>query len=73
MERPRFPSTNMLDTLRQAAQPLLRIDRATIANGMVNLTLTLTKNEVTLVEIQPIRDETPTYPGLDDSLVTSYQ
>ncbi|MFS8580535.1 MAG: xylan 1,4-beta-xylosidase, partial [Novibacillus thermophilus] len=69
---PRFPSHSMVDTLRQAAQPLMRTARAKSEAGFVTLDVTLTKNEVTLIEIVPVRDETDSYVGLDDALITSY-
>lgn len=72
MGRPRFPSHSMVNTLRQAAQPLLRTARAKSEAGFVTLDVTLTKNEVTLIEIVPVRDETDSYVGLDDALITSY-
>lgn len=72
MGRPRFPSRAAVETLRQAARPLLRTARAQSSNGLIRVNLTLSKNEVTLLEIVPVRDETATYVGLDDSLITSY-
>lgn len=70
--RPRFPKPREAATFRQAAQPLLRTARHAIVDGELALQLTLTKNEITLVEISPIRDETASYVELDDSLITSY-
>src|SRR5690606_21095055 len=70
MGRPRFPSHSMVDTLRQAAQPLMRTARAKSEAGFVTLDVTLTKNEVTLIEIVPVRDETDSYVDLDDALIT---
>lgn len=72
MGRPRFPSATAVETLQQAARPLLRTSREQAVDGMVTLKLQLTKNEITLVELTPVRDETAAYVGLDDSLVTSY-
>lgn len=70
--RPRFPKPHEAATLRQAAQPQLRTARMDIKNGELMLELSLTKNEVTLLELFPIRDETASYVGLDDSLIPSY-
>ena len=72
MGRPRFPDRSAVETLRQTAQPLVRTSRVKSKNGKVTLNAVLTKNEVTLIEISPVKDETDTYIGLDDSLITSY-
>jgi len=44
----------------------------TADGGRLRLNLALTKNEVTLVEIVPVRAETATYIGLDDRKIPSY-
>ncbi len=72
MGRPRFPSKSMVQTLKDTAQPLIRTERIANENGGITLTLSLTKNEVSLIELLPVKDETNTYIGLDDSLITSY-
>lgn len=51
---------------------LLRSERRTAVGGRIRLDLVLTKNEVTLVENVPVRDETATYIGLDDRKIPSY-
>ncbi|PZD94535.1 xylan 1,4-beta-xylosidase [Paenibacillus sambharensis] len=70
--RPRFPDRQAVKVLRQAAQPLLTTARMPAADGRLQLPLMLAKNEVTLIELLPVRDETASYAGLDDSLITSY-
>lgn len=70
--RPRFPSKSQVGRLKKAAVPLFRSERKAAEGGRLLLDLTLTKNEVTLVEIVPVRDETATYIGLDDSKIPSY-
>jgi len=70
--RPRFPDKSTVETLKQAAVPQLRTERLSAPNGVLSLSLKLTKNEVTLIELSPVKDETATYEGLDDSLITSY-
>jgi xylan 1,4-beta-xylosidase len=70
--RPRFPDRQTIETIRQASVPLLRTSRLTAADGMAALTLTLTKNEVTLIEIMPVYEEAQAYAGQDDGLITSY-
>lgn len=72
MGRPRFPDKAAVETLRQAAHPLVRTTKVKVENGKVTLRAVLTKNEITLIEFTPIKDETDTYIGLDDSLITSY-
>ncbi|WP_078544942.1 GH39 family glycosyl hydrolase [Litchfieldia alkalitelluris] len=72
MGRPRFPDKASVETLREAAVPKITTARLEAEEGIVTLLITLTKNEVTLIEINPIRDETESYVGLDDSLITSY-
>ncbi|KPC99760.1 Beta-xylosidase [Geobacillus sp. BCO2] len=41
-------------------------------DGVIHLSIVLSKNEVTLIEIEQVRDETSTYVGLDDGEMTSY-
>jgi xylan 1,4-beta-xylosidase len=72
MGRPRFPSRKAIETLRQVARPKVTTERLRAENGAARLSLLLTKNEVTLIEIEPIKDATYTYSGLDDSQMTSY-
>ncbi|MED3648072.1 xylan 1,4-beta-xylosidase [Halalkalibacterium halodurans] len=72
MWRPRFPKKNEIDTLQEVAQPLIRTERRDGLSRTLKLELTLSKNEVSLVEVFPIIDETNTYPGLDDRLIPSY-
>lgn len=70
--RPRFPGKEEVNTLKHAAQPKLVTDRNKRKMGPLNLSITLTKNEVTLMEITPVKDETESYIDLDDSLIDSY-
>ncbi|MCL7745725.1 GH39 family glycosyl hydrolase [Halalkalibacter alkaliphilus] len=72
MGRPRFPSREMIETLRQSAKPLMRTSHGESINGELTIDITLSKNELTLVELTPVKDETDSYIGLDDSLITSY-
>ena len=70
MGRPRFPSKAMVETVRQAARPHFSTYRLqTGGDGNLRLRLSLGKNEVTLVEITEINDETGTYIGLDDRMI----
>lgn len=72
MGRPRYPKKELVDSLHQAAVPLIRTTAMQPEDGELLMDLTLTKNEVTLIEVLPLQDETASYPGLDDSLITSY-
>lgn len=72
MGRPRFPSQRAIETLRQVAQPKVTTKRMKVEDGVVRLPVVLTKNEVTLIEVEPVNDETYTYVGIDDSQITSY-
>ena len=69
MGRHRFPSKAMVETVRQAARPHLSTDRLQAEDGNLRLRLSLGKNEVTLVEIMAVNDETGTYIGLDDRMI----
>jgi len=55
--------------------PVIRVGETprTADGGRLRLNLALTKNEVTLVEIVPVRGETATYIGLDDRKIPSYR
>ncbi|MEO3747678.1 xylan 1,4-beta-xylosidase [Plantactinospora sp. B5E13] len=59
--RPRSPRPRQLDALREAAEPGRRHHRLPVVAGRVDLDLTLTRHEVTLVEITPVVDETPSW------------
>jgi xylan 1,4-beta-xylosidase len=59
MGRPASPSRSELDALRELAAPVRRHASVPIEAGRVNLTLTLERNEVTLVEITAVTDQTP--------------
>lgn len=70
--RPRFPSKKVVQLLQEVARPFIRTDKKNISEDLITIDLSLTKNEVTVLEISPVKDETGTYEGLDDSLLTSY-
>lgn len=72
MGRPRFPTEQQWKLLRQLAEPAREWSQCEAVAGVVVLDLRLTRNEVTLVELRPVRDETPTYPGLDDRRIPGY-
>ncbi len=69
MGRPRFPGKELVETLKLAAQPYFEANSLKPENGAVHLQLSLSKNEVTLIELMDIEDETETYIGLDDSWI----
>lgn len=69
MGRPRFPTHQQLAVLRECSAPAVSTAVREPSEGVVHLELTLSRNEITLVELTPIRDETPSYAGLDDKMV----
>lgn len=72
MGRPRFPGRQQVEVLQEAAKPLLTTTTLAGDNGVLQMDVTLSKNEVTMLEIRAREDESDTYDGLDDSLLTSY-
>lgn len=69
MGRPRYPGKDQVEALKQAARPGITTCRLTVEGGTVKFKLELTKNELTLVELSAVADETGTYIGLDDSFI----
>ncbi|MFD7813064.1 xylan 1,4-beta-xylosidase [Streptomyces sp. NPDC059785] len=59
MGGPRSPGARQLEILREAAEPARGHRRLPVENGRVDLRLTLSRHEITLAEIEPVRDETP--------------
>lgn len=59
MGRPASPSPRELDALRELAEPVRRHASVPVEAGRVDLTLTLERNEVTLVELTAVTDQTP--------------
>jgi xylan 1,4-beta-xylosidase len=59
MGRPASPTARQLDALHESAEPARRHHSAPVEAGRVDLTLTLERHEVTLVEITAVADETP--------------
>ncbi|MGW0863378.1 GH39 family glycosyl hydrolase [Streptomyces sp. NPDC002611] len=56
---PASPKPGQLDVLHEAAEPARTHRRLTAEDGRVDLPLTLSRHEVTLVELTPVVDETP--------------
>jgi xylan 1,4-beta-xylosidase len=65
MGRPTSPRPREIEALRELAQPVREHHRAPVTDGRVALDLTLSRHEVTLVELSPVVDETP--PWWDES------
>ncbi|MFI6230325.1 xylan 1,4-beta-xylosidase [Micromonospora echinospora] len=57
--RPRSLRPRQLDVLREAAEPARTHRSLPVVDGRVALDLALARHEVTLVEVSPVRDETP--------------
>ncbi len=72
MGRPHQPSPAQVETLRRLAEPHRTSWQQPSEGGVLRLDLDLERNEITLVELEPVRDETASYPGLDDRLVPGY-
>lgn len=71
--RPRYPDERQLAVMHEASAPELSVTRAVAGNGRLPLDLSLGRNEIRLVEVRSCRDETPSYAGLDDSLIPGYR
>jgi xylan 1,4-beta-xylosidase len=65
--RPASPSARQLDLLHEASEPVRTTSSLDVVAGRADLTLTLSRHEVTLVEVDPVHDETP--PWLDDARI----
>ncbi|MFJ2239413.1 xylan 1,4-beta-xylosidase [Streptomyces sp. NPDC087859] len=59
MGSPRSPRPDQLDVLHEAAEPARRHLRLPVEDGRVGLDLTLSRHEVTLVEVSAVVDEAP--------------
>lgn len=73
MGRPASPSARQLDALHEASEPARRAFSLPVApgadGGRVDLDLTLGRHGVTLVTLDPVRDETP--PWADDARIVA--
>jgi xylan 1,4-beta-xylosidase len=72
MGRPRYPDSATVDFLKEAAHPALEAAVLQPEGGLVKPSFSLERNEITLLEIGPFADESPSYLGLDDSLIDGY-
>jgi xylan 1,4-beta-xylosidase len=59
MGRPLAPGDRQLDALREAAEPARSHRSVPVAGGRADVDLVLRRNEVTLLEVTPVVDETP--------------
>lgn len=73
MGRPRFPSAEQVTTLKGIAVPGITISQEQTSKGTLTVSFEMKKNEVTLVEIELVREETQPYDGLDDEKLISYR
>lgn len=69
--RPRFPTSRQLDALHECSVPTTEHSGVEVVDSRALLDLRLERHEVTLVELDPVRDETP--PWLDDSRIPGYE
>ena len=65
--RPASPTARQLEALREAAEPARSHRRLPIAGGRVELSINLTRHEVSLLELAPVVDESPPWTA-DDQL-----
>lgn len=70
MGRPRFPLKADIEYLKQCACPDTETYRMEAKAGKLSFAVELCENEVTLIELRVLQDESGTYAGLDDSLIT---
>jgi xylan 1,4-beta-xylosidase len=70
--RPRFPTREQIAVLKECSAPAVSTAVREPADGRVEVELALSRNEITLVELTPIRDESPSYQGLDDREVARF-
>jgi xylan 1,4-beta-xylosidase len=70
MGRPADPTSTQLDVLHACSEPSVRHHTAPVVGGRADLRLTLGRNEVTVVELAPVRDETPSW--IDDTRIPGY-
>ncbi len=68
--RPASPTTRVLDALHDASRAVVEHTSLDVVGGRVRLDLALERHEVTLVELEVVRDETP--PWLDDARIPGY-
>jgi xylan 1,4-beta-xylosidase len=59
MGRPPSPNARELSALREAAMPTRTHQRATASGGRLDLDVTLSRHEVSLIELTPVVDQTP--------------
>ncbi|NYV76955.1 xylan 1,4-beta-xylosidase, partial [Streptomyces sp. UH6] len=57
--RPLAPGDRQLDALREAAEPARSHRSVPVTGGRADVDLVLGRNEVTLLELTPVVDETP--------------
>ncbi|WP_307793880.1 GH39 family glycosyl hydrolase [Actinotalea soli] len=68
--RPASPGARHLDLLLDASRPAVEHSSVAVHGGRVELDLHLAQHEVTLVEVEAVRDSTP--PWLDDTRIPGY-
>ncbi|NUR42897.1 MAG: xylan 1,4-beta-xylosidase, partial [Streptomyces sp.] len=73
MGSPRSPRAGQLDVLHEAAEPARRHLRLPVAEGRVELDLTLSRHEVTLVEVSAVVEEAPVWSDERRLLGTSVE
>jgi xylan 1,4-beta-xylosidase len=72
MGRPLNPSPRQIDFLRTSAVPAVETAVLPATATRLDVRFSLDRNEITLVELTPFRDESGEYLGLRDSLIDGY-
>lgn len=65
--RPPAPTPRQMDVLHRSAEPAVQHRRVDVVSGRVELDLTLSRHEVSLLEVLPVQDQTP--PWTDDARI----
>jgi len=67
--RPRFPTRDQIAILKECSAPAVSTSVGAPVDGRMEVELTLARNEITLLELTPVHDESMSYAGLDDRRV----
>lgn len=70
--RPRFPSREQIEIIRDASMPKIETETFKVVNNELTIEYSLTKNELSLFEFYVITEEKQIYEGWDDTKLISY-
>ena len=69
MGRPRFPTIEEVELLRDASHPNVVVQKTNSSSGRLNLEIELKPNEIRLIKIKPVVVNTQEYLDLNDGLI----